>query len=114
MNLYRIRNKNTGLFFYAQINPKHEGQWGPSGIFWKKIDTAKKHIDWLMHEWVVNPDCKGPWSKSWWKRGRYFHEREGVFEVVVSNVTLNGEYAISAEDLLEINEKSNAQLFKGE
>lgn len=103
MKLYRIRNKNTGEFFYSQINPAHEGQWGPSGCFWKKIDTAVTHIDWLMHEWALF-QTKGYRGENWppnWKKVRYVTEREGVFEVVVSDVTLNGETTIAAEDLLK-------------
>lgn len=100
MKLYRIRNKSTGEFLYWKINPRHQGHWGPSGSFWKRIDTVKKHIDHLMHDWNIKTHSAG--IISIWERGQYLKEREGVFEVVVSDVTVNGEETIPAEKLIEM------------
>ena len=105
MKLYRVRNKNTGEYLYSKINPSHEGQWGPSGSFWKKSDTDKKHIEHLMHGWNLKPHPAG--IICCWYKGKYLKSREGVFEVVINDVTVNSEEVISAEDILGIKEPTS-------
>jgi len=98
MIIYRLRNKRTGLYLTWLPSPAHEGHWTETGTFWKRIDTAKKHADSLMHEWVSTLSKSGLYY--FWVKAGYLKEREGTFEIVCHDVTMSNEKIIPIENLI--------------
>lgn len=129
MILYRIRNKQTGKFFVA--NSKYTwiayaGQWATDGVFFKTIDTVKNHIENLSYDWECdNAKWRAfetkhghiPWSRSWsdyQMKISHHPERLSLFEVIVNDVTINGEKIIQATDLLNKGIKHGAVVVTAE
>lgn len=98
MKIYRIQNKQTGLYFVHAASPADEGYWNNTGQFFKRIDTIAKHLDHLFHEW--NLERKGLFSWQW-VRGNFLSERKGIFQVVVNDITVNNETTYDAEKFVK-------------
>lgn len=106
MRLYRIRNKQTGKFFAYWVAPwstRHAGKscWNDRGTFFRTIDTCAKHIKWTCSDWHPDPStyrAKPIVTK-------YYPKRLKNYEVVVNDVTINGEEIIQAAKLLKRRKK---------
>lgn len=103
MKLYRIRRKDDGRFFaswYAAWNPRYSGKavYTDKGTFFHKIETIAKHLDWLCADWKADPKIR-------WKQNpiisKRHPERLEQFEVVVNDVSLNGEKVLQAVDIVK-------------
>jgi len=103
VKVYRIRNKQTGLFLVHQINPNHHGYWNDTGSFWKRIETARRHINDILHEWDIGLSKSGLYLVA--ENPKVIPEYIGVFEVVVNDITVNGEQIIPAEDIIKEEQK---------
>lgn len=119
MLIYRIRDKGTGLYI---VNPWKwtyaEGLiWNSTGQFWRRIDTVYKHLITLSTEWhwEKNGLRHYPCSKRWpgphvtWdvptvSKG-FRPEWLEKYEIVIHDITVNGERIISGPDLFK--EKTN-------
>lgn len=103
MQVYRLRNKQTGKFFAswtAPWNPRHAGKayWNDKGTFFRSIDTVIKHLKWTCSDWTPDPDIR-------WKQNpiisKYYPERLENFEIVVNDISINGEKIIQAADIIK-------------
>jgi len=97
MKLYRVRRKDNQEFL-AQFNYVFlGGSWNKSGSFFKKIDTVRKHIRDLCSTWEWVHGTK----YSYIRRIETFKDKYSLYEIVVNDVTINGEYVIDGKDLLK-------------
>lgn len=106
MKLYRIRRKDTGEFFTTWSPYSTEPYFNTSGAFFKKIDTIADHLRLLVSDWHRHDNSLG--FGALLKRGNYtvkktYKARLNRYEVVVSNVSVNGEEIIKASDILKGN-----------
>lgn len=112
MRLYRIRNKQTGKYFCTGSQMKGNWcnyTWTSSGVFYRKIDTIKKHIQNLAWDnyWdkeAYDRDTAKGRKKDWnfyYHRESHHPERMALLEVVINDVTINGEEIIQAADLIK-------------
>lgn len=105
MKLYRIRRKSDGKFFtqfWGAPIPKN-ATFGPSGTFWKQIDTAVKNAKYLCAtEYTYHGDTY-PWGPNGMRK---FSNATASFdftllenyEIVITDVTVNNETAVPAAD----------------
>ncbi len=116
MKLYRIRNKQNGKFFIGNskyIREGYFGDWTAAGVFFRRIDTVKVHIRNLLYNWdkdfvewnkYETRYKRMPPSSSWSSyrvRESYHPERIQFLEVVINDVTINGEEVIAAKDIVK-------------
>lgn len=104
MKLYRIRRKSDGKFFGGFLAPWakcHRGKvhWVATGAFFKQIDTIAWHLENLTSEW--NTSGRARLSMITRQITASFPERLDQYEVVVNDVTINGEEIIQATDLVK-------------
>lgn len=118
MLLYRLQNKQTGQFF-CHVQP-YSGKitWNDKGSFFRTIDTMRKHLAYLIGEYVERENDGFPrrtkykgslhykYSKRW-DEGRYVYKENGFkfrlsrlkyYQVVVTDVTVKGEKIIQGTD----------------
>lgn len=106
MKLFRIRRKSDGHFFMAfDRYDVGVALWGPSGCFFKKIDTIAQHLEWLSCDHDLPCGDKWPWPARRKKRNVVIIKRHPsrlkLYEVVINDVTINGEEIIPAHDLMK-------------
>lgn len=111
MKLYRIRRKNDGKCFLGlkypwSIEHGHEG-WSDAGAFYRDIDTIKAWLQVLCSDWKQDRlRFKGCGQMSSRKMAEIskiaYPENLELYEVIINNVTIQGEEIISAKDLLGI------------
>jgi len=109
MILYRIRRKDTGQFFCGLLYPWSE-KWGkegwtPKGNFYRDIDTIECWLKILCYNWRAN---RHRFPSHTWSAKRmssvineFDREKLSLYEVVVTNVEINGSKIIKAEDLVK-------------
>ena len=105
MKIYRIRRKSDGKFFtnfsYG-LYPTFTGE----GAFFRKIDTIKNHLENLMWDYDWNPEriypSYGEWHLNRLVQTEHHPERVNNFEVVVNDITINGEEILQAVDIIEL------------
>jgi len=104
MKLYRIRRKADDKFFVnwkAVWNPKWAGvaYYSDSGVFFKRIDTVTKHLKMMCCDWEFRP-CKDRLYMRELIMGKFHRSRLKNYEIVISDVSINGEEVIQAKDLM--------------
>ena len=112
MKLYRIRHKETGKYLadchlISPVAPR----FNDSGIFWKRIDTIKKHLKSLccMYIWrhpdgTIRGHGPGMDTPTWncrleMKSKNY--ELLSLYEVEISNVNVKNTELVSAKKLVK-------------
>lgn len=109
MKLYRIRRKDTGKYFtsgsYTLRNFKFG--WTATGVFYRKIDTIKQHLEKLQYTWTMEIKHHEHGFGYHMKKLKKHPERMDILEVVINDVTINGEETISAKDLMNDRPKRN-------
>lgn len=112
MKLYRIRNKQTGRFLCdCCTNSPAFAKFNTDGIFWRRIDTIKKHLVELCtdYTWIaVDGSERGHKSgmlKPIWScktvAGEFHRDRLKLYDVIINDVTIDGEEIIQAKDLVK-------------
>lgn len=112
MKLYRIRRKDDGAFLCdCCTNNPAKPRFNKSGVFWKRIDTIKKHLNDLCTDFVwVHPDGSMRGHKLGMKVPTWDCKSQIVgfnpaflqfYEVVVHDVTVESEEVIQAKDLVK-------------
>lgn len=99
MKVYRIRRKDTGEF-WGGWRYGNEQYWNDKGTFYRTIDNIKHHLDWLCTDQPV------PWRRNrigWLhkKPEKIIHQRMKRYEVVINDITINGEQVIQASEFRE-------------
>lgn len=97
MKLYRLKHKHTGKFL-AACSMFGKPQWTKTGVFYRKIDTIKKHADCICRDWELVFRGSGP-VRCFAKEKSFHPERMDDLVVVVNDVTLHGETEISAIEI---------------
>lgn len=121
MLLYRLQDKQSGLFF-CQIHC-YDGKvvWNDRGSFFRTIDTMKKHLSYLVGEYVERQKDGFPWNAKYkgslhykfrprWDEGRFDYKENGFkyrlsklrnYQVVITDVSIKGERIIQGTDFIE-------------
>ena len=101
MKLYRLKHKQTGKFLTSSCMYR-KPQWTATGVFYRKIDTIKKHAEAICSDYEV---AHTPDRRWYFKKIAYHPERMKDLVVVVNDVTLNGEEEIAAHKIFKKDKK---------
>jgi hypothetical protein len=109
MKLYRLKDKQTGKYLSACCLYR-KPQWTATGVFFRKIDTVRKHAEAICREWEWTEKRKHPHGIRWKIREKSHHpSRMKNLIVVVNDVTLNGEEEIAAAKIFKSAPKSQGE-----
>ena len=97
MKLYRIKNKHTGKFLTSS-SMYRKPQWTATGVFYRKIDTIKKHAEAICTEWGFEKSSNYKWR---FVEKSYYPERMDDLVIVINDVTINGEEEIEATKIFK-------------
>jgi len=95
MKLYRLKNKTNGKYLAACCKYR-KPQWTATGVFFRKIDTIKKHAEHICHDWKLDFDDRHRMLAC---ATAHHPERMDNMMVVVNDVTINGEEEIEANEI---------------
>lgn len=96
MKLYRIKNKQTGKYL-AACSLFRKPQWTATGVFFRKIDTIRKHTEAICRDWEMTHYVDKYGRHRWDIVEKSHHpDRMKYLIVVVNDVTINGEEEIPA------------------
>ena len=98
MKVYRIRRKDTGLFWGGWRWTQNEEYWYEKGTMYRSVDTIKHHLDWLCTDEEI-PQNRNRCGYKHHKPENIIQERMKLYEVVINDITINGEKVIEAVDL---------------
>lgn len=100
MKLYRLKDKRTGKFLASgSYLTKNFMSWTSTGTYFKRIDTMKKHINNLCSQIEIQRD---EYSQRWWfKKTGFYPDLAKYYQIIVNDVTINGEHTIEAKDILK-------------
>lgn len=110
MKLYRLKNKQTGKYL-AACSLFRKPQWTATGVFFRKIDTIKKHAEAICRDWEIEHYTEnlmgGKYRRQRWRVKEKSHHpsRMKNLMVVVSDVSINGEEEIEATDIFRKSKK---------
>jgi hypothetical protein len=104
MKLYRLKNKHTGKYL-AACNMYRKPQWTATGVFYRKIDTIKKHAEHICRDWELTQDHHSHGFRWLISEKSHHPERMDDLIVVVNDVTINGETEIAATDIFKQEKK---------
>lgn len=106
MKLYRLKNKQTGKFL-AACSLFRRPQWTATGVFFRKIDTIRKHAEAICRDWEIHHYTEiiqdGRYRRQRWtvKEKAHHPNRMKDLIVVVNDVTFNGEEEIEATKIFK-------------
>lgn len=100
MKLYRLKNKHTGKFL-AACSLWRKPQWTATGVFFRKIDTIKKHAEAICRDWELTHYTEN--GRHRWRITEKAHHPSRMKDliVVVNDVTLKGETEIEATKIFK-------------
>jgi hypothetical protein len=104
MKLYRLKDKNTGKYL-AACSLYRSPQWTASGVFFRKIDTIRKHAEAICRDWGIEQKHHAHGFTWRVKETAHHPERMKNLIVVVNDVTLNGEEEIAATKIFKKGKK---------
>jgi len=104
MKLYRLKNKQTGKFL-AACSQYRKPQWTATGVFFRKIDTIRKHAEAICCDFGVKQEHHAHgFTWRFFVKSRH-PERMKDLIVVINDVTLNGEEEIAATKIFKKGKK---------
>ena len=104
VKLYRLKNRHTGKYL-AACSLYRKPQWTATGVFFRKIDTVKKHAEAICRDWTVQQNHHKN-GFNWRVVEKSHHpERTKDLIVVINDVTLNGEEEIAATKIFKEGKK---------
>lgn len=107
MKLYRLKNKQTGKYL-AACSLFRKPQWTATGVFFRKIDTIKKHAEAICRDWELTHYVDDYRRHRWTVSEKSHHpDRMKILIVVINDVAINGEEEIPANKIFK-KEKKNA------
>lgn len=65
MKIYKIRNKNTGLFSLGSSHVTETKEWNKNGKTWLKINHLKTHLRQYRHKNYSNKELTNNIPKHW-------------------------------------------------
>lgn len=97
MLVYRIRRKDTGQFWCGWRWDQNVEYWNDKGTMYRTIDNVKNHLDWLCSDTKIPYGSKR--TMGFRKvRPKVVHQRMVRYEVVINDITINGERVVQATD----------------
>ncbi len=135
-HIYRIRRKSDGLFLeWVTRIPSCYGEWGPTGVFWKKPETIRKHLlelctyrmycgeEGYVHDrnsrrFVRKPPKTQEKFLQIWPAGTQLHTVAVIYdwldkyEVVATEISVHGQDTMEARDFALFKEDLEGNLAK--